>query len=113
MPDTYQGSCHCGAVRFEVTMPAPEKAMACNCSICSRAGWLLAFVTPAQLRLLSGADAITDYQFGKRSIHHGFCRVCGVRPFSRGADGIAVNLRCLAGLDAAKLPVETFDGASM
>lgn len=117
MTSTYQGSCHCGAVRFEVTMPAPEKAFACNCSICSRAGWLLAFVPPEAFRLVSGADAITDYQFGKRTIHHGFCRTCGVRPFSRsgaGAEpGVAVNLRCVAGIDAARLPVETFDGASL
>ncbi|MFO0615913.1 MAG: hypothetical protein U0414_25180 [Polyangiaceae bacterium] len=41
-----------------------------------------------------------------------------MRAFSRGTDGkgsdsVALNLRCLAGLDAAKLPVETFDGASI
>lgn len=115
MSDTYQGSCHCGAVRFEVTMPAPEKAMACNCSICSRAGWLLAFVAPGAVRVLQGEGALADYQFGKRSIHHTFCRTCGVRPFSRSADGtgVAVNLRCLSGLDFARLPVESFDGASL
>jgi hypothetical protein len=40
------------------------------------------------------------------------------RAFSRGTDGsgqenVAVNLRCLAGLSGASLPVETFDGASI
>lgn len=118
MPTTYQGSCHCGAVRFEVSMPAPEKAYACNCSICGRAGWLLAFADPAGFRLLAGEQALTDYQFGKKLIHHTFCRTCGVRPFSRGSDGkgqesVAVNLRCLQGLDATALPVETFDGARL
>ncbi len=99
-------------------MPAPKKAFACNCSICSRAGWLLAFAAPGALRLLSGEDALSDYQFGKRHIHHLFCRTCGVRSFSRSTDaegkqGVAINLRCLAGLDFAKLPVEVFDGASL
>lgn len=116
-PVIWQGGCHCGAVRYEVTMPPPTKAMACNCSICSRAGWLLAFVPATSFRLLSGEDALTDYQFGKKHVHHVFCRVCGVRSFSRGEspDGkasVAVNLRCLAGFDATALPVHTFDGAS-
>jgi len=115
---TYQGSCHCGAVRFQVTMAPPEKGFACNCSICGRAGWLLAFVPGAAFALEQGGDALTDYQFGKKALHHTFCRVCGVRPFSRGQakDGsptVAINLRCLQGLDAAKLPVQTFDGASL
>ena len=99
-------------------MPAPEKAFACNCSICSRAGWLLAFVEGASFRLLAGADALADYQFGRRHLHHEFCRTCGIHPFSRGADArgrptVAVNLRCLAGLDATHVPIETFDGASL
>ncbi len=99
-------------------MPPPEKAFVCNCSICGRAGWLLAFVEPAQLRVLQGEDALTDYQFGARRIHHTFCRTCGVRPFSRGVDdagkaGAAVNLRCVAGIDPTALPAETFDGASV
>jgi hypothetical protein len=118
MTTTYQGSCHCGAVRFEATMPPPEKAFACNCSICSRSGWLLAFLDAEAFRVVAGEDALADYQFGKRQIHHLFCRTCGVRPFSRGSDGkgkvgVAVNLRCLQGLDPTKLPVETFDGASL
>src|SRR5262249_43928156 len=71
---TYEGSCHCGAVRYEVTMAPPEKAFACNCSICSRAGWLLAFVPEETFRLVSGESALEDYQFGKKHIHHYFCR---------------------------------------
>ena len=115
---TYKGSCHCGAVRYEVAMEPPTKANACNCSICSRAGWLLAFVPAAGFMLQAGEDALVDYQFGKQRIHHQFCKVCGVRSFSRGADEkgsqmMAINLRCLEGLDVAKLPVETFDGASL
>ncbi len=114
---TYTGSCHCGVVRYEVTMPAPQQAMACNCSICSRTGWLLAFVAGADLKLLAGEGELTDYQFGKKRSHHPFCRVCGVRCFSRGTDRegkptVAINLRCLAGFDPTTLPVKTFDGAS-
>ncbi len=115
---TFKGSCHCGAVRCEVTMAPPNKAFACNCTICSRGGWLLAFVPETGFRLVTGEGTLTDYQFGKKHIHHVFCRTCGVRPFSRGAgaDGkemIAINLRCIEGFDPTKLPVEMFDGAAL
>jgi len=116
-PTTYTGSCHCGAVRFDVTM-ALEGAVTCNCSICSRTGAVLAFAPASAFRLHSGEDALTDYQFGKKRIHHLFCARCGVRSFSRGAmpDGtpmVAVNLRCLEGVDLAGLPTRAHDGRSI
>ena len=115
---TYEGSCHCGAVRFAVTMAPPAKAYACNCSLCSRTGWLLTFVPAGDFRLVSGEESLTDYQFHKKALHHTFCRTCGVRAFSNGngKDGapvMAVNLRCVAGLEATALPVQAFDGAKL
>ncbi len=111
---TYTGGCHCGKVRYEVNL-ALDKVMACNCSICSRRGWLLAFVPADQFKLLSGEDALTDYQFGRKSIHHLFCGTCGIPSFSKGArpDGTpvrAINVRCLEGVDADTLPRTFFDG---
>lgn len=113
-----EGSCHCGAVRFAVRAERPAKAYACNCSICSRAGWLLSFVPGDRFDLLEGEGSLQDYQFGKRHLHHTFCKECGVRPFSRGTspDGtatVAVNLRCVPAWKATELPVESFDGASL
>ncbi len=115
---TYEGSCHCGAVKFEVTMPPPAKAYAGNCSICMRAGWLLAFVPASSFRALSGEETMRDYQFGKKSINHLFCPTCGVRPFSRGQKPngeptVAINLRCLTTFDPTKLPVDSFDCAAL
>ncbi len=114
---TFQGSCHCGDVRYRVTL-ALDPVVSCNCSICSRTGTLLAFAPAAQFQLLSGADALVDYQFGKKRIHHLFCRRCGVRSFARGIgrDGtpnVAINVRCLEGVDLAALPVRQFDGKSL
>lgn len=114
----YEGSCHCGAVRYRVSMPAPEQAMACNCSICSRVGSLLTFVPAHSFELLQGEEIVRDYQFGRKRIHHLFCGTCGVRSFGRGlgpdgAEMVAINLRCIEGLDADSLPVQRFDGASL
>lgn len=41
---TYEASCHCGYIRFSVTLspPLPEyKPLECNCSACRRFGYLL------------------------------------------------------------------------
>jgi hypothetical protein len=113
---TYSGSCHCGAVRYQVTM-ALEGAITCNCSICSKTGTALAFAPASQFELLSGEDHLTDYQFGKKRIHHLFCKRCGVRSFARGAmpDGTpiaAINVRCLAGVDLGAVPTTSYDGRS-
>jgi hypothetical protein len=116
-PRTYTGGCHCGKVRFEVTTDL-GRVMACNCSICAKAGWLLAFAPAEQFTLRSGEDVLTDYQFGKKRIHHLFCRQCGIRSFSRGLtpDGretSAVNVRCLDGVDVEALTIVPFDGKSL
>jgi len=118
MSDTkkYTGSCHCGKVRYEVTT-ALNDVISCNCSICSKRGWLLTFAKSDQFTLLSGGDGLTDYQFGKKHIHHLFCPVCGVASFGSGAtpDGqtmYAVNVRCLDDVDPSTLTVKQVDGKS-
>jgi hypothetical protein len=114
---TYTGGCHCGAVRYEVTMKL-DRAITCNCSICSKTGTMLAFTPATTFRLLQGEGALADYQFGKKRIHHLFCQRCGVRSFGRGAmpDGtqmVGVNVRCLDDVDLASVPVQSFDGKSL
>jgi len=114
-PKTYSGSCHCGKVRFEVTADV-TKAGACNCSICSRVGWLVTSVAPENFKLLAGEDAQTDYQFGRKTMHHTFCSTCGVHAFGHfragGQEKVIVNLRCLEGLDLDQLELQKFDGKS-
>jgi hypothetical protein len=119
MPEnkTYSGGCHCGKVRYEVEA-ALDKVIACNCSLCAKAGWLLTFVTEDKVKFLSGGDDVTDYQFAKKHIHHTFCTSCGVRSFSRGAapDGrmmYAINVRCLDGVELSAIEVKQFDGKSL
>jgi len=114
---TYQGGCHCGRVRYEVKTELGQ-VMQCNCSICSKTGSLLTFVSPERFALLSGGGDLTDYQFHKKRIHHLFCRTCGIRSFARGKgpDGkemLAINVRCLEGVDPSALPVKPFDGRSL
>jgi hypothetical protein len=113
----HTGSCHCGAVAYEVELDIGP-VISCNCSICRRTGALLAFVSEAAFTLQKGQDALHDYQFNNHVIHHLFCRTCGIRSFGRGVapDGskmVAINVRCLDGVDLDALKIQRFDGASL
>ncbi len=113
----YTGSCHCGKVKYEVTTDL-AKVMDCNCSHCSRKGFLLTFVPVEQFTLVQGADALTEYRFNRHAIQHLFCSTCGVESFARGKgrDGketAAVNVRCLEGVDLATLTPIRVDGRSL
>ena len=115
---TYSGGCHCGKVRYRVNIDLSKPVLACNCSICSRSGYLLTFVPAGEFTLLSGEEVLTDYVFGHKRIHHLFCSVCGVRSFGRGTmrDGTemrAINVRCLDDVDVDPLPVKKVDGKSL
>ncbi len=108
----YRGTCHCGAVRFDVEAPETILAQACNCSICSKAGFLHLIVPKSKFRLLSGADSIATYTFNTGVAKHTFCKVCGIKPFytpRSNPDGIDINVRCLD-TPIPDLRIEAFDG---
>jgi hypothetical protein len=110
---THRGGCHCGRVRFEVQAPAALAVVDCNCTICSKSGYLHLIVPQARFRLLQGADALTEYQFGTGVARHLFCRVCGVKSFyvpRSNPDGIDVNARCLDPGSVASMTTQAFDG---
>jgi hypothetical protein len=95
---THRGGCHCGRVRFEVEAPARFEVTECDCSICSKVGYLHLIVTKPEFKLVSGEDALTTYTFNTGAAKHHFCRFCGVKSFyvpRSHPDGISVNARCL------------------
>jgi hypothetical protein len=114
---TYSGSCHCQTVKFTADLDLAQ-ALQCNCSICSKLGAVWAFAPKAKMHLQSGADALGDYQFGKKRRHHRRCTRCGIEAFAEGVapDGTAtvgINLRCLEGVEVDKLTPRRYDGRSL
>ena len=113
----YRGSCHCSQIQFEVDLELTQM-ISCNCSICKKKGYLLAFVPDEHFKLVSGESELKDYQFGKKNVHHYFCSHCGVTSFAsgKGPDGkkmCAINIRCLIDVNLDSIKIQNFDGASL
>ena len=113
----HRGSCHCGRIKFEVDGDIGQ-VIECNCSHCSRKGFLLWFVPRAKLTLGTPESDLATYTFNRHVIKHHFCPTCGCAPFgfgtSRdGAPTAAVNVRCLESLELGGLKRVPFDGRSL
>ena len=103
----YIGSCHCGAIRFEVETDFPELTQ-CDCSLCRRKNALMVRVHESHFKLLAGSEALSEYQFHTHTAHHYFCMVCGIYPFHRKRvtpDYFGVNVFCLQDFDPVGIPV--------
>lgn len=114
---TYTGACHCGRFAFEVEGNL-NKVMECNCSHCSKKGYLLWFVPRERLRLGTDECELATYTFNKHVIKHHFCPTCGVAPVGFGTDPAgrataAVNVRTLNDVDLSLLEVVPVDGRSL
>lgn len=113
----HTGSCHCGAIRFEVELDLADGATKCNCSICTKLGPIGKLVNPAAFRLVVGTEAeLGAYAWGAKVSTRFFCRTCGVYCYGRGhlaelgGDFLSVNLNTLDGVEIAEIPLAYWDG---
>ena len=109
---TYEGGCHCGRVRFRVRAELVGVTV-CNCSVCTKKGFIHLIVPPDHFQLRSGAADLSVYRFNTSTAQHQFCRHCGIHPFyvpRSDPDKIDVNVRCLDGVDPEALEPAPFDG---
>ena len=79
--ETYRANCHCGAVRFTVTLSPPLEdgytPCNCNCSICTKNGYLLVYPLKEDVVFESGTEDMSAYLFGGKNKPHRFCKICG------------------------------------
>ena len=110
----YEGSCHCGAVRFAITSNFTELT-SCDCSICRRKNALMVKVHESRFELLAGEDHLSEYRFHTGSARHLFCRHCGIKSFyvpRSHPDGYSINARCLDEGTVTAVNVVPFDDAN-
>lgn len=115
LTQTFDGSCHCGAVQFSVTATVTE-ITTCDCSLCKMRHALMLKVPEQALTIRQGEQALTLYQWNTRRAKHYFCKHCGIYVFHRkrsAPDHYGVNVFCLKDFDPATVPVRATEGASM
>jgi hypothetical protein len=123
---TYQGSCHCGAFRFEVDMDI-DHVRSCDCSVCRKRGALIHRVPEDALRMHDPLETLAVYVWHTKTARDYFCPRCGILPFRRPSDptpeelaegklpfsGWAVNVRCLQDVDLDRIPVLPISGSRL
>ncbi len=85
----------------------------CNCSICTKKGFLHLIVAADDLELTTSKDTLTTYQFNTGVAKHHFCNVCGISAFyvpRSHPTGFSVNAHCLTGAGLHWFDLEHFDG---
>ena len=108
-----KGSCHCGAVRFQVLAADQVEVEVCNCSICSKTGFVHLIVPKDHFILDQGGDRLTSYRFNTGVAEHTFCNICGVKAFyvpRSNPDGVSVNANCFDPGEQPHLKKVPFDG---
>lgn len=109
------GSCHCGAVRFQVEAEITELTT-CDCSLCVKKNAVMAKVHESALTITAGEDALSLYRWNTGRARHYFCSRCGIYTFHRkraAPDHFGVNVFCLDGFDPSSAPVRATEGADM
>lgn len=114
----YNGSCHCGAVKFSFKHKEISEGLRCNCSICIRKGALMtSFVLAAnEITINVQNDSLATYEFSSGIAKHHFCRHCGIYTFHqtlRKPGHYRMNIGCIEGIDPFCLRTEVFDGAAL
>ncbi|MCW8943522.1 MAG: GFA family protein [Sedimenticola sp.] len=115
---TYNGSCHCGDIRFTFEHEEIQTGLRCNCSICKRRGAVMSDFTLAAKDLVIDAKpgGLGLYQFGSGVAKHYFCKQCGIYPFHetlRMPGHFRINLGCVEEVNPYALETSVFDGKSL
>lgn len=83
MTESFQGSCLCGAVRYETLTP-PKALSHCHCGQCRKSHGAAfasyASVPRADLRICTGMEHITAFR-SSESVVRQFCTRCGASLF--------------------------------
>lgn len=113
--EVWQGSCHCGAVRFRIEADLVD-LYRCDCSLCRMKNALMTSVHEDRFMLVSGEQSLFEYNWNTGVARHFFCARCGIYPFHKKRsmpDHYGINVNCLEGFFPEARPVRRADGKAM
>ena len=118
MSQHYEGSCHCGAIKFSYDGEEITRGLRCSCSICSRKGAMMSTeAIPAEaLKIEANPDNVGLYEFDSKVAKHYFCKICGIYTHNemlRIPGHCRVNIGCIEDLDTSGFEVTVFDGRNL
>ena len=104
MSEIRKATCHCGSVELEIEITdGLQNIRRCDCSLCSRKGYVMASVPTTHLKVTKGKEALSLYQWGTMVAEHYFCRTCGVYTHHKRRSNpseFGVNIACVEGVRA-------------
>jgi len=114
---SYHANCHCGAVTYTVRIPSltQHEVSSCNCSICTRNGYLVVYPERKDVVFHTGYDHLISYFFGSKIGAHKFCPTCGSSVLCdlAGYDFLAINVRLFQDIDINDLKCKDVNGKEM
>lgn len=106
----HEGSCACGAVRFQVTGPLPGPD-ACHCTKCRKASghYFASTDVPKSALTVQGGEHVTWYASSEK-VRRGFCSTCGSQLFWDPVfkDFIGIAMGALDGPTETQLRIHIF-----
>ncbi|WP_353218804.1 GFA family protein [Salinisphaera sp. S4-8] len=104
MTEFRKATCHCGSVELEIQFDnGLENLRRCDCSLCSRKGYVMASVPTIHVTLVKGEDVLSVYRWGTRVAEHFFCSLCGVYTHHKRRSNpseYGLNIACIEGVNA-------------
>ena len=96
-----KGKCHCGSVKFTINTKIRDLRR-CNCSMCSRKGFVMGTALIDQLTITSGEKNLTSYKWNTKIAEHFFCKICGINTHHKrrsDPNQYGYNIGCIEGFE--------------
>ena len=96
-----KGKCHCGSVKFTINTKIRDLRR-CNCSMCSRKGFVMGTALIDQLTITSGEKKLTSYKWNTKIAEHFFCKICGINTHHKrrsDPNQYGYNIGCIEGFE--------------
>ena len=96
-----KGKCHCGSVKFTINTKIRDLRR-CNCSMCSRKGFVMGTALIDELTITSGKKNLTSYKWNTKIAEHFFCKICGINTHHKrrsDPNQYGYNIGCIEGFE--------------